>query len=328
MLAKVVDFEVFRAPLEAALGYADGTKGGRPPYDPVAMFKILVLAAQHTASDERMEFLIRDRLSWMRFLGFELGAPTPDRNTIWTFRERLTRAGVIDALFAAFERALREAGYLPMGGQIVDATLVASPRQRLSADEKDAAKAGRSADDIWPDRPAKAAQKDVDARWTVKTGRRPPPEGAQRQLPAIAIPVFGYKNHVAIDRAYGFIRRAAVSDAAHHDGAMLRCLVTSDNLAASVWADTAYRSQASEAWLASIGRGVADPSQEAARAADAPARRVRQRPQVRRARPRGACVCPAEGAHGIARADDRPHPGADPHRSGQPGLQLSTPGLP
>ena len=33
VLAKVVDFEVFRAPLEAALGYADGSKGGRPPYD-------------------------------------------------------------------------------------------------------------------------------------------------------------------------------------------------------------------------------------------------------------------------------------------------------
>ena len=245
---------MFRAPLEAALGYADGSKSGRPPYDPVAMFKILVLAAQHTASDERMEFLIRDRLSWMRFLGFELGAPTPDRNTIWTFRERLTRAGVSDALFATFDRVLREAGYLPMGGQIVDATLVAAPRQRLTATEKGAAKAGRSADEIWPDQPAKAAQKDVDARWTVKTGRRPPPEGAQRQLPAIAIPVFGYKNHVAIDRTYGFIRRAAVSDAAHHDGAMLRRLVTSDNLAASVWADTAYRSQANEAWLASIGR--------------------------------------------------------------------------
>ena len=152
VLARVVDFEVFRAPLEAALGYADGSKGGRPPYDPVAMFKILVLAAQHTASDERMEFLIRDRLSWMRFLGFELGAPTPDRNTIWTFRERLTRAGVIDALFATFDRALREAGYLPMGGQLVDATLVAAPRQRLSVDEKDAARAGRSAGEIWEPR--------------------------------------------------------------------------------------------------------------------------------------------------------------------------------
>ena len=91
MLAKVVDFEIFRAPLEAALGYSDGSKGGRPAYDAAAMFKVLILAARHTVSDERMEFLIRDRLSWLRFLGFDLGAPTPDRNTIWTFRERLVR---------------------------------------------------------------------------------------------------------------------------------------------------------------------------------------------------------------------------------------------
>ena len=222
-----------------------GRRAARPPYDPVVMFKGLILAARHTVSDERMEFLIRDRLGWLRFLGFELGAPTPDRNTIWTFRERLTRAGVIDALFLAFDRALRGAGYLPMGGQIVDATLVAAPRQRLTRPEKEAAKSGQPADMIWLEQPARAAQKDLGARWTVKTGR---------QLPPIAIPVLGYKNHVAIDRRFGFIRRAAVTDAACHDGSMLSELVTSDNLAASVWADTAYRSAANEAWLASLGR--------------------------------------------------------------------------
>ena len=57
--AVVVDFEQFREPLERALGYADGPKGGRPPYDPLVMFKIVILAARHTVSDERMEFLIR-----------------------------------------------------------------------------------------------------------------------------------------------------------------------------------------------------------------------------------------------------------------------------
>ena len=254
VLDQVVDFEQFREPLERALGYADGSKGGRPPYDPVVMFKILILAARHTVSDERMEFLIRDRLSWLRFLGFDLGAPTPDRNTIWTFRERLTKAGAIDELFVAFEGARRAAGYLPMGGQIVDATLVSAPRQRLTRSEKAAAKAGEPADAIWPGQPAKAAQKDLDARWTVKTGRQRPPDDTGRQLPTLAIPVFRYKNHVAVDRAWGFIRRSAVTDAACYDGSMLQELVTSDNLAASVWADTAYRSAANEAWLASLGR--------------------------------------------------------------------------
>jgi IS5 family transposase len=57
-------------------------------------------------------------------------------------------------------------GYVPlaMGGQIVDATLIAAPKQRNTQDEKDAIKAGKAAQEVWPDEPAKAAQKDVDAR--------------------------------------------------------------------------------------------------------------------------------------------------------------------
>ena len=76
--AAVVDFEIFRADLEAALGYADGAKGGRPPYDPVLMFKILVIQAQNGLSDDKAEFLINDRLSFMRFLGLGLSDRVPD----------------------------------------------------------------------------------------------------------------------------------------------------------------------------------------------------------------------------------------------------------
>jgi len=135
-MLRVIDFEAFRPTLEAALQYSDGLKGGRPPYDAVAMFKVLILAAQHNVSDARMEFLIRDRLSWLRFLGLELGRPTPDENTIRLFREKLTEAGAIRALFEEFDGQLRRAGYLAMGGQIVDSTLVSAPRQRNTEDEK------------------------------------------------------------------------------------------------------------------------------------------------------------------------------------------------
>jgi transposase, IS5 family len=71
--AATVDFEIFRAPLEAALAYADGVKAGRPAYDAVMMFKILLIQAQNNLSDDRTEFLINDRLSFMRFLGLSLG---------------------------------------------------------------------------------------------------------------------------------------------------------------------------------------------------------------------------------------------------------------
>jgi len=67
-----VDFELFRPDLNAALAYSDGVQGGRPPFDPVMMFKILIIQATNNLSDERAEFLINDRLSFMRFLG--LGA--------------------------------------------------------------------------------------------------------------------------------------------------------------------------------------------------------------------------------------------------------------
>src|SRR5215217_3348759 len=90
--AASVDFELFRPALEAVLCYFDGAKGGRPPYDPVLMFKVLVIQAQNTLSDERAEFLINDRLSFMRFLGLSLEDRVPDARTIWLFRERLTRA--------------------------------------------------------------------------------------------------------------------------------------------------------------------------------------------------------------------------------------------
>jgi transposase len=84
---EAVDFEMFRTDLVAALGYPDGAQSGRPPFDPVMMFKILVIQAMDNLSDERAEFLINDRMSFMRFLGLTLSDRVPDARTIWLFRE-------------------------------------------------------------------------------------------------------------------------------------------------------------------------------------------------------------------------------------------------
>lgn len=125
--AKVVDFEMFRSELEAALGYSDRASDGRPPFDPVMMFKILVIQAQKTLSDDRAEFLINDRLSFMRVLGLGLADKAPDAKTIWFFRERLTKAGAIEGLFARFGAAVREAGYIPC--PVRSSTPASSPRR-------------------------------------------------------------------------------------------------------------------------------------------------------------------------------------------------------
>src|SRR3974390_3049425 len=130
-----VDFELFRPELNAALSYTDRTEGGRPPFDPVLMFKILVIQATNNLSDERAEFLINDRLSFMRFLGLGLQDRVPDARTIWLFREKLTRADSIQTLFARFDAILRQSGYIAMSGQIVDASLIAAPRQRNTEEE-------------------------------------------------------------------------------------------------------------------------------------------------------------------------------------------------
>ncbi len=127
-------------------------------------FKMLYLQAQHGLSFEQSEHLVRDRLSWMRFCGLSIAEPVPDASTLWDFREALIAKGALERLFDRLDRAIKDAGYLPMSGQIVDASLVAAPRQRNTKDEKEAIKAGKSADEIWPDQPAKAAQKDTDAR--------------------------------------------------------------------------------------------------------------------------------------------------------------------
>lgn len=254
-LASVVDFEPFRYRLLKALKRSDGAKGGRPPYDPILMFKILILQALYGMSDDQAEFQIRDRLTFIRFLGLGPGDAVPDAKTIWLFREHLTRAGAVETLFARFDTLLRDKGYLAMSGQILDASLIPAPRQHLDDGEKAAIKDGESAAEIWPDQPAKAAQKDVDARWTVKHSRAKPVAEGEKAKPDIAIPVFGYKNHIGIDRRYGLIRTWLVSDAAAHDGARLReGLVDRTNFASDVWADTAYRSGENERYLKAIGK--------------------------------------------------------------------------
>lgn len=250
-LSVVVDFELFRKPLVKALKRSDRSKGGRPPYDAVLMFKVLVLQALYNLSDDGCEYQIRDRLSFMRFLGLGLEDTAPDAKTIWLFREHLTQAGAVDKLFARFDKHLARAGYLAMGGQIVDASIISAPKQRNTDGERADLKAGRIPQ-AWKDKPAKLAQKDRDARWTLKRGRKKT-DAQGKPYPEIAVPEFGYKNHISTDRRHGLIRRYEVSDAARTDGRMLPRLLDKTNTASDVWGDTAYRSKRNERHLARNG---------------------------------------------------------------------------
>jgi hypothetical protein len=123
------------------------------------------------------------------------------------------------------------------------ATLTPAPKRRNTNPEKEAIKAGKTAAEIWPDEPNKVAQKDTNARWTLKIGGkvRYRPDGTP--LPMITTPVFGYKSRISIDRRFGFIRESAVTSAAAPDGRILRQILSDENTSMEVGVDTAYRSQ-------------------------------------------------------------------------------------
>lgn len=252
---RAVDFELFRPDLLNGLNYRSGPQGGRPPFDPVMMFRILIVQTVNNLSDDRMEFLINDRLSFMRFLGLGLADRVPDAKTIWLFREKLTKSGSIKALFERFDRMLRDQGFVASGGQIVDASLVSAPKQRTTAQEKEELKRG-TIPDAWKANPAKLRQKDRDARWKVKYGKAKVAtgDGSERKLVDLAVPVFGYQNHIAIDGGCGLIRRWCATDAGRHETSQLRQgLLDPTNQSRQVWADKGYRSAKNERWLAANG---------------------------------------------------------------------------
>src|SRR5438094_4360508 len=183
---KMVRWEDFRADIEAVTETKPEERqsnAGRKPYDTILKFKIVVLQSLYNLSDEQTEFLIRDRLSFMRFLDLGLEDAVPDATTIWLFREALVEAGLIDTLFDRFSQHLRVKGYIARGGQIVDATIVSAPKQRNTKEENDCVKSGKTPQE-WEKKPAKNAQKDKDARWTKKHGKS----------------FYGYKNHIGVDK--------------------------------------------------------------------------------------------------------------------------------
>ena len=231
-LAQIIPWEEFRPALEKVLRRSKRKKGGRPPFDAVRMFKVLVLQALYNLSDDQTEYQIRDRLSFMRFLALDLARRIPDAKTIWLFRETLAQAGARETLFEQFDAYLATHGLQPRGGQLIDASLVPVPKQRNTRAENAQVKAGACPSE-WDDHPAKRRQKDTEARWTVKHGNNH----------------YGYKNHVNVDKQHKLIRRYSVTDAAVHDSQALEDVLQSESAGRGGWADSAYRSQETEALL-------------------------------------------------------------------------------
>ena len=235
----IVPWEEFRPTLKRVWRKPEAerkSRAGRKPMDAVVMFKTLVLGALYNLSDDQIEYQVRDRLSFMRFLGLGLEDRVPDAKTVWLYREGLAQAGVVDALFKQFDGYLARQGYIARGRQILDASIVPVPRNHNTREEKKAIKNGEMPEG-WADKPAKRSQKDTDARWIKKHGKS----------------YYGYKNHVNVDRKHKLVRRYHVSDAALHDSQPVDHLLMQGNTGSDVWADPAYRSEEMEAKLHARG---------------------------------------------------------------------------
>ena len=141
-LNSAINWQMFRAELEAIRDKQRKSTAGAKPYDAVMMFKILIMQSLYNLSDEAVEYQILDRMSFMRFLGLHAGDPVPDAKTIWLFREQLKAAGRIEKLFKQFDDFLADNGYAAKRGQIIDASIVSAPKQRNSREENSQIKEG------------------------------------------------------------------------------------------------------------------------------------------------------------------------------------------
>lgn len=129
-----IDFQALAGAVDEAASREVSTKGGRPAYPTETLVRILVLKRLNNLSDERMEFLLLDRLSYQRFCGLTQALNVPDRTTIWAFENRIGEAGAT-ALFEGVTKQLLRKGFIARGGQMIDATLVPAPQQKISRKE-------------------------------------------------------------------------------------------------------------------------------------------------------------------------------------------------
>lgn len=249
-----IDWELFRPKIEQALqakkaGLEKQNKkeekhaGGRPAFDCVMMFKILVLQRYYNLSDEQAEFQITDRMTFRRFIGLALDDKIPDAKTIWKFRDDLSQEkhDTAKELFDLFEGKLEAESLIGNEGTLVDATFVEVPKQRNSRNENMQIKEGKTPEGWKPlsdthcketmtkedlKKKHRLCQKDMDARWTQKN----------------KVNYYGYKSHTAVDKDSKLVKNYDVTSANVHDSN--RCGELLNEKDHALYADSAYTGEA------------------------------------------------------------------------------------
>ena len=194
-----------------------GEQGGRPPYDPVVMFRAVLLGQWHDLSDEELEQVLRVRLDFQLFCDFTLSDAVPDKNTIGLFRRKLEENKVMGRCLKAVNRELERLGLKVQSGRmVIDSTIIKSAARP------------RNVVDVSDDGPPTGSSSvDPDAAWTVK--------GKSFH--------YGYKEHALVETEQGYIEDLTVTPANVHDGTMLESIVKGRRKFTEILADKAYDSR-------------------------------------------------------------------------------------
>jgi IS5 family transposase len=216
-----IDGLVDWAPFATALKDIHSAAKGEPSYPPLTLFKVLLLQRWYGLSDPAMEAALFDRISFLRFAGFSTDDETPDHSTIWRFRERLGKDGLIERLFAELQRQLGARGVLVKQGTLIDASIVPSAARRPRMDE------------------GETSPTDPDARFGANNERRRF--------------TFGYKMHVAVDAGSAMVRAWRLTSANVQEVTVAASLLPEE--AGTIYADRGYDSGPLRRELASRGFG-------------------------------------------------------------------------
>jgi len=202
-LDRAVPWAKLAAPIQATYGNTTEA-GGRPNVPVEMMLKVMMLQKWFNLGDASAEGMLRDRISFRRFLGMGLSDDVIDETSLVRFRARLREHGLTAGLFDAVATHLREAGLIVNEGTLVDATFNEAPRSQARDD-------------------GVTHTRDPGATSIQKNGRT----------------YHGYKAHIASD-GNGMITYYRFDTAAPHDSRHADALMAADPAGGSVFADGAY----------------------------------------------------------------------------------------
>lgn len=216
---------------------------GRPAYNPVVLFKMMLLQTWYNLSDEGVEDMVNDSLSAMTFCNFEIEDTTPDHSTISRFRKELTEKKAMDRILKKFNIQLQKHGIMVKTGTAkVDASITDSPlypkgkttyeiaedRKEDQRDDQDIEKEKIQHRLIKQNQPGA----DSEGRWLKKGGKTH----------------FGFKKHIATDEN-GLVLAVHSTTANEHDSKGLQPLLnkmTKAQMKNGVFTDKGYKSKAND----------------------------------------------------------------------------------